>query len=366
MSKNIVIAAGGTGGHLFPAQALASELKQRIVGCNILFVAKGLQTNPYFASKEFAFSDISASTLSLCPRKLLKAAVAIPRGIWQSYHILKKFSPDLIVGFGSFHTFPVLCAASLLKIPFVLHVADCVPGRVNRLFASRAEWTGVFFPEAAHSLKGTVYPTSIPLRPQFDASIRPTKREAIAYFGLSDAKKTLLVFGGSQGARALNQLVVEALKGWQAAARQLQVLHFTGTNHELIQKEYDACGITARVKPFEPAMSYAWAACDLVISRAGACSIAEQLAFAVPALLIPFPYAQDQHQKKNAQYMQQGIGGGRYLEEKSLTAGKLLEVLQELLEPSTASLMKQNLQLTQRTIESCAFSEQIVNFLVAR
>src|ERR1700733_7761631 len=136
MSKRVVIAAGGTGGHLFPAQALAAELSQ----CSIIFVAKGLSHNPRY-HKGYESYDIAASGIGL------RACIDIPKGIFQSMKILRSFKPDVVVGFGSFHTFPVLCAAALLGIPYILHEANRLPGKVNRLLAPFAALCAIYFPD---------------------------------------------------------------------------------------------------------------------------------------------------------------------------------------------------------------------------
>lgn len=362
MSKNIVIAAGGTGGHLFPAQALANELKVALPDSEILFLAKGLHDNRCFSKELFAYRDVRSSTLSLCPRILLRACVEIPWGICQSVKALKEFRPDLVIGFGSYHTFPVLSAAYWLKLPIVLHVADCVPGRVNRLFAKDAAWTGVFFPEAEKHLKGTVRRTSIPLRPSFHASLRPTRSEALDRYGLSHTKKTVLIFGGSQGAKKLNYIAQSAL--CTLTPSEIQVLHFTGKEDDAILHAYAKAGITAVVRPFEQEMHYPWAVADLVIARAGASTIAEQIAFQVPALLIPYPHAQDQHQDKNARFVEEVIGGAKRMQESELEIKQLVRTIEELLSEPSQQKMRHNLQQAHEAMYGVSFSQQIIDYLV--
>jgi UDP-N-acetylglucosamine--N-acetylmuramyl-(pentapeptide) pyrophosphoryl-undecaprenol N-acetylglucosamine transferase len=360
MNKRVIIAAGGTGGHLFPAQALAEELKEMLPGCEILFLAKGLRTNPRFNNSQYPFHDIRANQIAIRPYTLMKACVNIPLGVLQSLKAMRQFAPDLVVGFGSYHTFPVLCAASLLDIPMVLHVADCVPGRVNRLFSKKAVLTGVFFPEAENALKGTVCRTTIPLRSQFYAPSKPSKEEAIVRYGLSEHKKTVLIFGGSQGAQKLNQLASQAI-----CLTKLQVLHFTGSStiQEELQELYARRGIAAVVRAFEPEMQYAWAAADLAIARAGASTIAEQMAFGVPSILVPYPYAMDQHQDKNAKYIEETVEGARRLVEDGLTPERLAKEIHGILEERTYQRMVNNIRKAHAQIEEFQFSKQIVNIL---
>ncbi|MBS0655699.1 MAG: UDP-N-acetylglucosamine--N-acetylmuramyl-(pentapeptide) pyrophosphoryl-undecaprenol N-acetylglucosamine transferase, partial [Verrucomicrobia bacterium] len=337
-----------------PAQALARELQEQLGECKILFLAKGLQNNSCFSKTDFSFVDISASPISS-----LRACINIPRGIWQSTMAMRQFAPDLVVGFGSYHTFPVLCAATMTRVPMVLHVADCIPGRVNKLFSGRALFTGTFFPEAKAYLKGTVCQSQIPLRAQFYPPLRPSREAAHARYGFSAHKKTVLVFGGSQGASKLNQLVSAALHD------SLQVLHFTGSQSdpEEIKAAYARGSVTAVVQRFEHEMQYAWAAADLVITRAGASTIAEQLAFGVPGILIPYPYAMDQHQDKNARFVEDVVGGARRLPEQGLTSERLAVEIDRLLEEAIYKKMQAALTQAQADIAELQFSKQILKVL---
>jgi UDP-N-acetylglucosamine--N-acetylmuramyl-(pentapeptide) pyrophosphoryl-undecaprenol N-acetylglucosamine transferase len=361
MPKKIVIAAGGTGGHLFPAQVVARELGQHLPGSDVLFLAKGLSINPCFCKSEFCYKEIPASQISL--RACIRASFDIPRGVVKSMKAMKAFSPDVVVGFGSFHTFPVLVAAYLLGIPMILHVADSIPGRVNRLFSSKAAWNGVFFPDAAAHLQGTIKKTSLPLRKEFYESCRPSRKEACAYYGLDSSKKTVLVFGGSQGAKNLNSLIADALCHY-AQKETLQVLHFTGTHGTKVSELYAQAGIFAVVQPFEKSMHYAWAAADIVISRSGASTLAEQMAFAVPAILIPYPHAKDQHQQKNAAFVEETFKGAKVIEERELTTESLLLAIEALLSEEASCKMKKSLAAANRQMQQESFSKQIADFLM--
>lgn len=362
VGKKIIIAAGGTGGHLFPAQALAVQLRKQMPDCTILFMGKGLKENPRFDRDLFSFLDVSSSTVTACPKVLARACLQIPIGIWQSVVAMRRFAADMVIGFGSFHSFPVLCAASLLRVPMVLHVADCVPGRVNRLFSKKALLTAVFFPEAKQALKGTVCQSSIPLRAAFCESLRPSRLLALQRYGLSEDKKTILVFGGSQGAKNLNQLVCASSPAC-CKKNSLQFLHFTGSRSSSVdlQAEYDRLNVSAIVRDFESEMQYAWAAADLVIGRAGASTIAEQMAFAVPGILIPYPYATDQHQDKNAKYFEEVVKGGRRLQEKDLKPETLATEIEKILEERIE--MAHCIKKAQEQMESYHFSGQIVRLL---
>jgi UDP-N-acetylglucosamine--N-acetylmuramyl-(pentapeptide) pyrophosphoryl-undecaprenol N-acetylglucosamine transferase len=316
-NRRIVIAAGGTGGHVFPALSLAYQLKER--GDSVQFIGAGLKQNPFFDREVFAFREILSGRPSL---KTPGFPLRIARGTWQSVRALKEFQADLLIGFGSYYTLPVLLAARLLAVPYVIHEQNSVPGRVNRLFTRSAKLTAVHFPSAALKIRGKPRLVAMPLRPGFQK--RWSREEAVTGYGLKSEIPVMLVFGGSQGAEAINRLLYESapqLKSWQ-------ILHFTGNAawKELLTKRYREVGIRACVKVFEADMAKAWGAADLAVSRAGAASIAEQIASAVPGILIPYPFATDRHQEINANYLVE-LGGGVKLSQSHLTSNFLIETI---------------------------------------
>ena len=354
MCQSVVISAGGTGGHLFPAQALADELCA-LSDVSIHFMAKGLTFNRHFDKTRFPYTDVSSAPIGL------KACFSITRGIIQSLKKLRVLRPALVVGFGSYHSFPVLCAAYLLNIPIVLHEANRAAGRVNRLFSPVAAWTGIYFPDT--KLKGLVCKTDIPLRPHFAKERWPTKEKAYARYKLSPKHKTILVFGGSLGAKKLNCLAQEAIGALNNDA--VQVLHFTGCKEASydIAKGYEEKDIRSFVSHFEEEMPYAWSIADIAICRAGASTVYEQLLFAVPALFIPFPFAQDAHQDKNAAFVQEVVGGAKMCIEKETDSVVLSEHIQEMLEDEKLRKMRHNIQAYQQTIQGDTFSKMIHRYL---
>lgn len=305
MRKKVLIAAAGTGGHLFPAQALAQELLCQ--GVDVLFVGHGLSNNRYFKKEEFAYNDVSSATPFRT--NALKAFLEIGKGTKKSREILREFEPDLVVGFGSFHSFPVLAAALLSKVPIVLFEANSIPGKVNRLFSRWAEFSAVHFPEAGQRLYGHSREVAMPLW----KGALSTREKARGYFSLDPKKDTLLVFGGSQGALSINALVIETASHW---ADDFQVIHFTGEKKALadVQKKYEELGIAACVKEFETRMDLAWQAATLAVCRAGAATLAELIEYEVPAILLPYPHASDDHQNKNAECMEK-MGGALHLKD---------------------------------------------------
>lgn len=364
MSKHIVIAAGGTGGHLFPAQALVTQLSKQLPDAKFLFMAKGLSTNSRFNATLYDHVDVSSAPVNASLKGLLNALLQIPKGIWQSIRALRRFKADIVIGFGSFHSFPVLCAARLLGIPIVLHEANRIPGKVNRLFSRYAAWTAIYFPDTAAYIKGKVYKSDIPLRAQFSEAERPDRHEALQFYGLSDEATTVLVFGGSLGAQRLNELAAKSLCLLQGK-QKLQVLHFTGSFQasQEVRQEYSKAKISAVVRDFESEMQYAWAAADLCLSRSGASTIAEQMTFGVPAIFIPYPFAADAHQDKNAEYISNCIGGAECYKEKELEPPKLAEAIERLLTLRNLSKMKEALSLAKPAMQGIHFSDLVVQYL---
>lgn len=341
--KRILITAGGTGGHLYPAQALAQQCQKR--GMEVLFVAGGLASNRHFDQHCFPFQEIPCSPLlSFHPWKSLKGIGDLFKGSFQSRAILKHYSPDVVVGFGSYHTVAVLLAARWLNIPIVLHEANSVPGKANRWLSSLATRIGVHFPSASayFNQKKTVE-VGLPLREGYSLKA-VDKQAAIDYYGLSPHRKTLLICGGSQGARAINQWMEKCLPVFQELS--LQLIHFTGDSAiaERLSILYAAHAIPACVKAYESQMHMAWRAADGFIARSGASTIAEVTEFEVPGILIPYPHATNQHQEKNADFLVATIQSAWKILEGDLSIGLLQEKIKNLFEEKQLLAFKKALK----------------------
>lgn len=342
----IVIAAGGTGGHLFPAQALALDLIQRDNTLRVTFMSPGLAKNPYFQKDHFPYREIvSATPYKKNPLKLFKSLFSLLRGTIQSLRHLRRIKPKMVVGFGSFHSFPVLFAAKLKGIPIILFESNAVPGKVNRLCSRFSELTAIHFLRASKYLKGKTVCVRMPLLKKNESVTRAKARE---YFKLDQDKLTFLIFGGSQGAQAINRYFCESLEKLLSKDFHFQVVHIVGNPEraEKLQQVYAKYQIPASVKPFEEKMDFAWSAADLSISRAGAATLAEQIEFAIPGILIPYPFATENHQGKNASFVAEEIQGGVNLNECDLNADRLVSIIEELLHSKHQKLksMKRSLQ----------------------
>ena len=321
MSAAIVIMAGGTGGHVFPALAIAERLRARGVDVSWLGTRRGLEAE-LVPRAGFEIDWISISGLRgngimgwlLAPARLLLA-------LWQALSMLRRRRPAAVLGMGGFVSGPGGVAAWLLAIPLLVHEQNAVPGLTNRLLtrlASRVmEAFAGTFPAACSALA-----TGNPVRTEIAALPAPAER-----FVDRVGPLRLLVLGGSLGAAALNQVVPAA------AARlpgRLDILHQAGRSKlEATRAAYVDAGVTARVEPFldDMAAAYRWA--DLVLCRAGALTVAELAATGIGAVLVPYPYAVDDHQTVNAGYLVT-VGAARLLPQVELDDTRLAEELEML------------------------------------
>lgn len=342
--KKILITVGGTGGHIYPAMALAKQLHRESHDLDILFVGGGLGSNRFFEREQLPYREVACGSFKKNPLKCISNAVNILQGTRQSMAILKAYRPNLVVGFGSFYTVPTLLAAKICDVPIILHEANRIPGKVNRFFSRFVKMTGIHFPDSGQHLSGLSCQAAIPLREGYQRNVISTV-QARHYFHLNPQKTTILVFGGSQGAKAINRLCFEGISSLsQSVIQEIQVLHFTG-DAEIqsdLQRKYTEKGITAHVKAFELRMDMAWQAADLVVSRAGAGTIAELCEFEVPGILIPYPHAADNHQESNADFMVETVGGATKYLEQQLDGSTLGRELMTLLSDDQKRLKEMN------------------------
>jgi UDP-N-acetylglucosamine--N-acetylmuramyl-(pentapeptide) pyrophosphoryl-undecaprenol N-acetylglucosamine transferase len=310
--KRILIAVGGSGGHVLPAVALAQQLEGR---AQLLFAGHGLGGNRFFQG--FEFEEVPAAG---------RIGLQLLKGVARASGVIGRFRPDLVVGFGSFHAAPVIAAALLRRQKLLLHASDAVAGRVVRWCAPWAEQVTVYF-DPTRGVGGRGVPVQMPIRPLE----LPTEGvgELRQNLGLAPDCFTVLVCGGSQGAQALNQLVPQGLI---QAGGPLQVIHLTGHQDRVAAVEtiYQSGGVTARVLPFESQMGRLYRAADLAICRSGANSCAELIMSGLPAILIPYPAAMDQHQDVNAALLSDQIGGAVCLEQTQLTAERIGRLVGQL------------------------------------
>jgi UDP-N-acetylglucosamine--N-acetylmuramyl-(pentapeptide) pyrophosphoryl-undecaprenol N-acetylglucosamine transferase len=318
----IVIVSGGTGGHIYPGIALAQAIKARDPQAEILFLGsdEGLERE-LIGREGYPVKLIRARALL---RKLSYKAFSAPFvstvGFFQSRGILKDFAPKVLVSTGGYASLPVVLAAKSLGIPVFLLEQNVLPGAVNRFCGRFASKIFLSFEASQKYLAGEVVGNPV-RREIIDAQREPARKK----FGLRPDEKIVLVMGGSQGSLKINETVVSALHD---LPRGIKVLHIIGTRdfgwveRYLKGKQID----NYQALPYLHDMADALAAADLVVSRAGATAIAEFLVRHLPMILIPFPYAAEDHQRKNAQVLVDG-GAAVMLEDHDLTAEKFIELI---------------------------------------
>lgn len=299
-SIRIMLAGGGTGGHIFPAIAIANAIRQRVPTADILFVgAKGkmeMVKVPEAGYNVIGLDIAGYSRGSLIknfklPFKLLKSFIQVRR-------ILKSFNPSLIVGVGGYSSFPVLRLAQAKNIPTFIHESNSYPGKSNIILSKKAkkvfvafEGMSQFFPSEKIIITGN------PVRKIF-STYNVIRKEAVEYFGLRPDKKTVLVVGGSLGARSINQAIDKNLDFFRG--NDLQLIWQTG-NHFASTAARDAEeSINVWCNEFIDKIEYAYVAADIVVSRAGAMAVAELAIVGKPVIFIPYPYASEDHQTSNA------------------------------------------------------------------
>lgn len=323
----VIIAGGGTGGHFFPGLAVAQALEAGAPSASVLFAgtARGIEARlaPKYGFPFAALPGSGVASVGLGQR--LKGLAAVPLAMARSVLLFDRFAPQAVVGVGGYASFPVALTAGLLGIPVLLLEQNVTPGLANRVLAFWASVVATAFPQTVRRFPGKGRVMGNPVRESL---------AAVPAEGPPEQPFRLLVFGGSRGARAINDAVVAALPGLAAFPGGLEIRHQTGTEDlERVRAAYAASGVPGEVVPFIDAMDEAYAWCHAALCRAGATTLAELAAARRPALLVPFPQAAGDHQLHNARGLE-ALGGALCLEQKDLTTGSLLEAIRRLAEPA--------------------------------
>jgi len=296
---NAVIACGGTGGHLFPGIAVAEVLRDRGHEVMLLVSEKEIDALALSGRTNFRFEKLPTVGL---PSPFSPAILGFIRRFYESFSlcrsIYRKFKPQVVLGMGGFTSTAPVLAGRMRGVSTFIHESNAIPGKANRLTARmvRAVMLGFkecapFFPKARTEVTGT------PIRTELKPLDREVARQRL---GLRADLPTLLVMGGSQGASGINQAVIKSLPFLHGVP--LQVIHLSGARDErLVADNYGREKIPAHISAFHHRMEEVYSAADLLVARAGAASLAEFAAFSLPSILIPFPYAADDHQTRNAE-----------------------------------------------------------------
>lgn len=307
MTKLILLAAGGTGGHLFPAEALASVLTARGFTVDLATDARAARYAGHFPARELHV--LPADTVrGRSPLALARTAWALATGLISGLALMRRIKPAVTVGFGGYPTVPPLLAASFTGVPTVVHEANGVMGRANRMLAGRVTAIATSFPGLLRSdaaLAAKEVWTGNPLRPAaLAAASLPYEAPVL------DGDLRVLVFGGSQGARVMSDVVPEALAKLEPALRARLIITQQAREEDVarVQAAYKAAGIRAEIAPFFDDLPARMGHTQLVISRSGAGTVAELSAIGRPSILVPLPGALDQDQAANARAL--GVAGG--------------------------------------------------------
>lgn len=317
----VIIAGGGTGGHVIPALAIAHELKKTF-DAETIFVgtARGIE-NRLVPAAGFPLRLVQVGALknvSLMTR--VKTLFDLPRAVLSASRMIREYGPDVVIGVGGYASGPAMLAANLRGVPTLAFEPNVVPGLANRVVARWVSAAAVHFEETCRYFPHC-HVTGVPVRAAFFDILQR-----------SQGAPTLLIFGGSQGARAINQAVTQSLPGLLERVPNLHVIHQTGErDFENVQSSYRKSSISAEVSKFIDDMPAMFARADLLVCRSGASTVAEISAAGKPAIFVPFPRAADDHQNVNARVLEKA-GAAIVVEESKLEAAYLVDTIATLLD----------------------------------
>ena len=338
MRKRVVIAGGGTGGHLYPGIALARALMRHDMDIEISFVGtqKGIEAK-VLPREGFNLKTILSA--GLIGKKKISRWVSwfkLPIGTAQSMCFLIRKRPGLVVGVGGYVSGPLVLSAWILRIPILIHEQNSIPGMTNKWLGKIADKIAVSFKESSASFpKEKVEVTGNMIREEFcqpkEASSKP------------DVPFRILVLGGSQGAHSINMAMLEALQSISEKKGDLHITHQTGeADYELVSKQYKESGFSSDIRPFIDDMASQYRQASLVICRAGATTLAEVTACGKMSILVPFPHAAHNHQEKNARVLEAANAGELVLDEE-LSGPRIAEsIIQAMEDPERLETMEEN------------------------
>lgn len=358
----VAIACGGTGGHVFPGLAVGRELQQR--GCAVLLLISPKQVDQQAVAPAPGLAVATLPAVGLTRGNVLRFAIGFARSFREARSLFRAQAPGAVLAMGGFTSAPPVLAGKARGAATFLHDSNSVPGRANRWLARVVDQAYVGFPQAAARLHSRdVVPTGTPVRPELLQVDRAAARRAL---GLDPNRPVLLVTGGSQGATAVNRLMAEAAPRIAEQLPELQFVHLTGSHDEAgVRAAYARHHLAACVRAFLPEMAQALAAATVAVSRAGGSSLAELAAVRLPALLIPFPAAADDHQLYNAKAFAD-TGAALMRTQTELTVSNVtVELLHLLRDESRRAAMQQALQRWESPRAAAAIADRILAWLQA-
>ncbi len=352
----ILIAGGGTGGHLYPGIALARELRRRDPSAQVSFVGTAAGIEARVVPREgFQLDLIRVAGLKGKSRAdRLRGFLLLPVAGADAWRVISRRRPDVVVGVGGFASGPVLALAAVRGCPTMLLEQNALPGLTNRLLARLVRAAAVNFEDALSYFPGTGFVAGNPVRPEFFTARNEEANDQTSPFDSMDAASgvhlaqgRILIFGGSQGAHAINVAMVEAASRLAATGLRLAITHQTGERDlDLVRTAYGRAGLAARVEAFIFEIDGEMKAADLVICRAGATTLAELTASGRPSILVPLPTATDDHQRKNAAVLERA-GAGLVIDEQELSGARLADAIARLV---AAPATRQQMSAAARTL----------------
>lgn len=350
MALSVVIAGGGTGGHLYPGIAVAREVVRQLPDAVVAFAgtARGLEAR-VVPAEGFELDVIRSAGLkgkSVVSR--LRGAALLPLSLADAWRVISRRRPAVVIGVGGYSSGPVVLAAALRGIPTMVLEQNAVPGLTNRLLARVVRAAAVTYDQTLPWFRGKGFVTGNPVRAEFGRAAAVSER---------GSARRILVLGGSQGAHVINLAMVDAVKALAVAGRSLSVVHQTGSRDlDSVGAAYAAATadvpagvvVEARAEAYIDTVAQEMLAASLVVCRAGATTLAELAASGRPALLVPFAAATDDHQRKNAQVLVEA-GAAEMLEERALSGASLAEAIGRLLsDPARRGAMEQAMRRAAR------------------
>lgn len=326
----ILAVCGSSGGHIYPALSFLDALKDKEKSAEFLLVLPKRAKEKQMAIDSYPVSYISTETIKFsCCKDSILGIIKFIRGSIESLILLLKFKPDVVIGFGTLDSLPIVMLSWFFRIKTIIHEQNVILGRANRLLSKFVDRIAISFDQTKNYLKvdqNKIVLTGNPIRKE----LRVVERdEALRFFGFQDNKLTILVMGGSQGSNRINLFFLEALRKLENKSR-LQIIHLAGSKDlGILNEGYRNLGVSVKFLPFLKEMQYAYSISDLAICRAGATTVSELINFKVPSIIIPYPFAY-QHQLANAQILS-NFGVAILIKDNDLSADLLTANIEDLI-----------------------------------
>ena len=360
----VIIAGGGTGGHLFPGLAVAEEFKNRDDSTEVIFVGTEYGIESRVVPREgYPIKFLKAEGLvGVSTVKKVKAIVTTFFSIADSYKIIQTVRPDIVIGVGGYASGAAMLTAYLMSIPTMILEQNSIPGLTNKILGRFVRAVCITYQESISFFpKAKTFLTGNPVRMQI---LKGDIESAYRLFSLERGLFTIFIFGGSSGAKSINMAIVNALNNMYDLKDKIQFLHQTGIrDYENIRESYRKTGFKGTITPFIYQMGEAYAVADIVVSRAGATTLAELTALGKPAILIPYPYAAGQHQELNARKLLE-MGAAKMIRDSELKGESLANSIREMY---TNETMRAEMQRNSRSVgrpEACSKVVDIAMSLV--